>query len=78
MPEYQKNIRVNTIDNTCQVRQYECMKTNANTQQAQPATIKFHCGACGTTFGKTQKELNLYGLDLNCPKCNSFVDGENN
>jgi len=41
-----------------------------------PRTITFHCGACGTSFGKTQKELNLYGLDLNCPHCNASVDGE--
>ena len=38
----------------------------------------FHCGACGTDFAKTQRELNLYGLGLNCPACNTFIDGEQN
>ncbi len=47
----------------------------------RPRTISFHCGACGEKFGKTQRELNLYGLDLTCPNCNAdnsgeFFDGE--
>jgi DNA-directed RNA polymerase subunit RPC12/RpoP len=39
-------------------------------------TISFRCGECGTNFGKTQRELNLYGQDLNCPQCHSFVDAD--
>ena len=45
-------------------------------EQTAPRIISFHCGACGTDFGKTQRELNLYGLDLNCPNCHASVDGE--
>ena len=41
-----------------------------------PRIIIFHCEACYMDFGMTQKELNLYGLDLNCPHCNASVDGE--
>ena len=36
----------------------------------------FHCGVCGTNFSKTLWELNHHGLDLNCPTCDTFIDGE--
>jgi hypothetical protein len=38
---------------------------------------KFRC-PCGTIFEKTQRELNLYGMGLNCPICGEFIDGEQN
>jgi predicted RNA-binding Zn-ribbon protein involved in translation (DUF1610 family) len=44
----------------------------------KPITIKFHCPQCGIVFEKTQRELNLYGMGLNCPKCGKFIDGEQN
>jgi len=45
---------------------------------SQPIIIKFECYVCGTVFDKTQRELNLYGMGLNCPKCGQFIDGEQN
>jgi transposase len=47
-------------------------QTNSN-----PA-ISINCPACGEKVEKTQRELNLYGMDINCPNCNHSIDASDN
>ena len=39
-------------------------------------TIPFHCPMCATDFGKSQRELNLYGILVECPNCHGSFDGK--
>ena len=45
-----------------------------NDQTNSSPAIRINCPACGEKVEKTQRELNLYGMDINCPNCNHSID----
>ena len=47
----------------------------AREAQNNGPVIPFHCPMCATDFGKSQRELNLYGILIECPNCHGSFDG---
>ena len=41
---------------------------------ADGPTISLHCPECTADFEKRQRELNLYGVWIECPNCHRSFD----
>jgi len=67
--------KINEVDNMATDSYQQIFDRNSGRWLQAPSRT-FHCGVCGRNFSKSLFELNHYGLDLNCPTCNTFIDGE--